>query len=151
MIYTKKPFNFSPKFSASGCFLKINDCGVEKFLVFLRQDYKPQGNTWSVPAGKIEDDESPFECMIRELKEETGLLFNVSDLKFHKKFNILYDFEKPAFDFEYNVFSIELNSKPDIKIDLNDHKEFRWVTPSEAFDLTLIPDEEPCIKLVYSM
>lgn len=151
MIYDVTPTTFNPKFCVSGCFLKIKEDGQDKFLMFLRQDHKPQPNTWSVPAGKIEDGETAAECMIRELIEETGLHFSLSDLNFHKKFNILYDFEKPAFDFEYNIYSIELNSKPEIKMDLNDHKEFRWVTPQEALELNLIPDEEPCIRLVYGI
>jgi len=28
---------------------------------------------WSMPAGSIELDESIFECLVREVKEETGL------------------------------------------------------------------------------
>ncbi len=151
MIYDETPSIFNPKIKVSGCFLKIKDGGIDKFLMFLRQDHKPQPNTWSVPAGKIEIGENASECMLRELKEETGLRFSLSDLKFHKKLDILYDFEQPAFDFEYNIFSIDLDNKPNIKIDLNDHKEFRWVSPKEALELNLIPDEEPCIRLVYGM
>jgi len=149
MIYKKRPLIFKPKFCASGCFLQIKENGQDKFLMFLRQDYKPQGNTWSVPAGKIEKGENATQCILRELEEETGLKFNKNDLKFHKQLDILYEFEKPCFQFEYNIFSIKLDSKPEIKIDLNDHKKFKWVTPKEALKLRLIPDEEPCIKLVY--
>lgn len=151
MIYDKKPKNFNPKFCVSGCFLKIKENENDKFLMFLRQDHKPQPNTWSVPAGKIENGESAEEAMVRELKEETGLIFSIGDLRFHKIFYILYDFEKPVFDFEYSIFSIELDSKPKIKLDLNDHKKFKWVTPKEALKMNLIPDEEPCIRLVYGM
>lgn len=149
MIYNKTPSSFNPRFCVSGCFLQIKENGIDKFLMFLRQDHKPQGNTWSVPAGKIEKGENASECMLRELEEETGLVFSLSDLKFHKKFDILYDFEEPAFDFEYSIFSIKLKKKPEIKIDLNDHKEFKWVSVDEALKLNLIPDEEPCIRLVY--
>jgi 8-oxo-dGTP diphosphatase len=151
MIYKLKPTTFNSKFCVSGCFLQIEEKSIKEFLMFLRQDHKPQPNTWSVPAGKIEKGETPEECMIRELKEETGLMFSESDLIFHKKFYILYNLEQPNFEFEYNIYSIKLDLKPKIKMDLNDHKEFRWVTPKEALELNLIPDEEPCIRLVYGI
>lgn len=149
IIYKICPEKFNPRFSVSGCFLQIEENCKEKFLMFLRQDNKPQPNTWSVPAGKIEKNETPEQCIIRELLEETGLKFNEKDLKFHKKLFILYNREKPNFDFIYYIYSIKLPSKPTIKMDIKDHKEFRWTTVNEALKLNLIPDEDSCIKLVY--
>ena len=41
-----------------------------KGFMLLVQQY---GETWSVPKGHIEGDESPLDCAYRELEEETGI------------------------------------------------------------------------------
>ncbi|MFH2055250.1 MAG: NUDIX domain-containing protein [bacterium] len=53
-----------------------------KLLLVKRAGYPREGD-WCIPAGFVEWDESPAECAVRELKEETGFdielqgLFNV--------------------------------------------------------------------------
>lgn len=45
----------------------------EKFLLLKRSEENSSSGEWVFPGGKIEQDESPKEAAIRELKEETGL------------------------------------------------------------------------------
>ena len=68
MISEVKPKNFAPKYEVVGCFVEHNG----KILLLHRQDNILQGNTWGLPAGRIEPGESPEEAMVREIKEETG-------------------------------------------------------------------------------
>jgi ADP-ribose pyrophosphatase YjhB (NUDIX family) len=42
-------------------------------LLLVRRADEPRRGDWCVPAGFMEWDESPSECAVRELKEETGL------------------------------------------------------------------------------
>ena len=35
--------------------------------------HRPQYDDWTLPKGKIETDESPEDCALREVREETGL------------------------------------------------------------------------------
>jgi 8-oxo-dGTP pyrophosphatase MutT (NUDIX family) len=39
-------------------------------LLLVKPDYK---NSWLVPGGATDEDESPLQCAVRETKEETGL------------------------------------------------------------------------------
>jgi 8-oxo-dGTP diphosphatase len=42
-------------------------------VLLLKRTKEPNLGLWVAPGGKIEVDESPYECAIRELYEETGL------------------------------------------------------------------------------
>ena len=70
MIYKTKPDNFSPRFEIVSCFVESDG----KILLLHRQYHKPQGNTWGVPAGKVDKDEDIFQAIAREIAEEAGLL-----------------------------------------------------------------------------
>lgn len=50
-------------------------------ILMVLQTYK--GNTfWTLPGGRIETNEKPLECAIRETKEETGLEIEIIDQVF---------------------------------------------------------------------
>lgn len=54
-------------------------------IVLVKQFRKPiEKVIWEIPAGKLEIGESPKECAIRELKEETG--YTAKDIKLIHKF-----------------------------------------------------------------
>lgn len=42
-------------------------------VLMMKRNKEPNLGLWVVPGGKIEVDESPYECAVRELREETGL------------------------------------------------------------------------------
>ncbi len=135
--------DFNLKFEVSGCFLEYNS----RFLVLLRQDHKPQGNTWSVPAGKVNTFEAPEATMARELLEETGYQANPEDFKLIDVFNVRHS----GYDFVYRTFKLVLNEQPVITLEPAEHKDYRWVTPQEALLLDLISDEDACIKSCYKL
>ena len=57
----------------TGCKIALF-CG-DKLLTILRDDKSniPYPNTWELPGGGREGDESPFECVAREVFEELGI------------------------------------------------------------------------------
>lgn len=52
----------------------VNDQG--EVLLFLRDDDPgiPYPNMWDLPGGHVEDGETPKDCIVREMKEEMGLV-----------------------------------------------------------------------------
>ncbi len=54
-------------YASSACYLKIND------QVLMLKYNKKWGSVWTPPGGKVEDFESPLDCIMREYQEETGL------------------------------------------------------------------------------
>lgn len=141
MIYEKKPNKFNPKFDVVGCFVEYN----WKFLLLHRQNNKPQANTWWIPGGKVDIWESIENTMIRELKEETWLELPLSKLSYFNKVYI----KSEEYDFVYHMFSLKLNTNIDIILNLNEHKDFNWISPKNSLNLPLIHDLDNCIKLFY--
>ena len=140
MIYRDRPEGFAPRFAVVSCFLEHGG----KILLLLRQDHKPQGNTWGVPAGKIDRGESKEAAIRREILEETG--YDVgSDVSFFTALYVRY----PEYDFTYHIFHHRVPGDPAIAIEPNEHKEYRWVAPHEALQMPLIQDEDACIELFY--
>ncbi len=141
MIYLEKPADFKEKFRVASCFV---ECG-EEILLLLRQDQKPQGGTWGVPAGKIEVGELEVDAMVRELREETKLDVNPRQFSTPKVVFVRY----AEYDFPYYIYQLRFNVKPEIVIDPKDHKAFMWVTRTLALGMNMIQDEDACIKLCY--
>jgi 8-oxo-dGTP pyrophosphatase MutT (NUDIX family) len=142
MIYLEKPKEFNSKFDVVSCFFKKDD----KFLLLLRQDSKPQGGTWGVPAGKVEEGESLTEAICREIKEETGFKFTEDLPKLIYTVFVKY----PDYDFVYHIFGFDVNNDYEVEIDPISHKEFKWVTKEEALKMNFIQDLDSCINLYFN-
>jgi 8-oxo-dGTP diphosphatase len=53
------------------CFIRRND-----EILMLNREYKPTLGLWNGVGGKVEENETPLECVIREVKEETDIDIN---------------------------------------------------------------------------
>ncbi|MFA5934310.1 MAG: NUDIX hydrolase [Candidatus Paceibacterota bacterium] len=143
MIYLKKPKKFNSIFEVVSCFFEKDG----KILLLHRQDYKPQGNTWGVPAGKVEVNEIPIDAITRELKEEISYKINTDTFKLTKTIYVKY----PKYDFIYHIYYLPITKNFEIKIDPKAHKDFKWITPKEALNMNLIQDLDACIKIQYNI
>ena len=70
----------------SGC--KIALLCDDKLLTILRDDISsiPWPNMWELPGGGREGEETPFECVQREVFEELGLKLEEADILWVKKY-----------------------------------------------------------------
>lgn len=46
-------------------------------VLLIRRGRPPRAGTWSLPGGHVEDGETPEETVVREVREETGLVVSV--------------------------------------------------------------------------
>jgi 8-oxo-dGTP pyrophosphatase MutT (NUDIX family) len=141
MLYKEKPERYNPKFEIAGCLIET----AKKILLLHRQDHKPQGNTWGVPAGKRDTGEDLLTTIAREVKEETGIQIE-RDTFTHLD---TYYTRFTAYDFTYHQFFVSLSHEPKVQINPQEHKAFLWITPQEALSLPLIEDLPEIIKLRY--
>lgn len=137
------PDGFNPKFEVVSCFVEHNG----EILLLHRQNHKPQGDTWGVPAGKIDVNEKISDAILREIKEETGFEISSSKISYYGKVYVRY----PTYDFVYHTFYTKLSVKLIAQINLQEHKEFRWESPKNALNLPLIQDLDSCIKIFYKI
>ena len=145
-----KPKNFNPKFEVVSCFLQYQN----EFLLLLRQNHKNQGNTYGVPAGKIDQWETPLQAMIRELSEETGIILSPEQQQYLTYFKKVYPIHS-GYEFIYHMYHLDgekiFPTKPNLTINPNEHKEYIRITPSQAINKSLVPDLDTCIKLYYDI
>ena len=140
-MFKEKPADFNKRFDIVGCFLEHDN----KFLLLRRQPHKANGETWGLPAGKKEENESIEQAILREVEEETGIKLSSSDVKY---FDSLY-VRDGDFDIEWHMFSTQLNVPPSVQCNPHEHSEFCWVLPSEALGMSLIHDLPESIQIFY--
>lgn len=111
-----------------------------KFLMGNKaKDVGPYPNTWRLPGGGVEEDETPEEAITREVKEETGL--GVTKIE---KAGYLED-EEPnkhgeMTHYKFHVFRVETIGNENVTAEF---PELRWIAKSE---FNSIPLARPTIK-----
>ena len=80
----------------SGC--KIALISDDKLLTILRDDIStiPWPNMWELPGGGREDEETPFECVQREVFEELGLKIEETAIVWVKAYPGMLDPDKTS-------------------------------------------------------
>ena len=97
MIYDKQPKDFVPDMEVVACLVEYKG----KILWLHRHTYKPEGDKWGLPGGKINKEDANKEtAMLRELQEETGLVLEKKDLNFYKTFFVSH----LGYNFFYHYF-----------------------------------------------
>ncbi len=128
-VSTTKPDGFTPLFEVAGTFIEVGD----EILLMHRHPDKPYGETWGIPAGKIEKGETPLEAAIREAAEETGIVFPGLPEQIGPLYVRLEDY-----DFTFHVFRITFDQKPEVLHEPDAHIDWIWIAPEQALAYPLI-------------
>ena len=80
----------------SGCKIALLCDG--RLLTILRDDFPtiPWPNMWELPGGGREDEETPFECVQREVFEELSLKLEEADILWTKEYQGMLDPDKTS-------------------------------------------------------
>ncbi len=108
-----------------------------KVLIAQRQPGSHMEYRWEFPGGKLEPDETPEECIIREIKEEMDIDIEVVDI--YKVVKFKYE-EKDILLLCYLCRLLKGDGKA---LECND---FRWVTKDELPDFDFVPADLPIVE-----
>lgn len=101
-----------------------------KILIAQRNMKKSQGGLWEFPGGKIENDETMEEAIVREIKEELDM-----DIVFESYFD-----EKKYIYPEKEINLIALNCRIiGEKYNVLEHEKVEWITVEEFDNFEFAP------------
>ena len=144
MVVFTRPEGFEPSFRVAGCFLAFEG----RFLLLQRAEHDQSfASHWGAPGGGIDDGETPAEAALREVREETGLCFELADLEELGAGYVTID--NKGKQFEYHMYRIRVDAEPELVLDQNEHQNHVWVTAEEALELPLVADMDECVREVW--
>ncbi len=105
-----------------------------KVLITRRAPGEKLAGMWEFPGGKLEHEETPQECITRELREELG----VESVAGETLTSTTYTY--PGGTIELIAIMVTLQS---IQFTLQVHDLFEWVRPQELLQYDLAPADIP--------
>ncbi len=109
------------------CYLEKDGCYL--MLHRTKKENDENHDKWIAPGGKFEDGEAPEECMLREVREETGLTLN------RYRIRGIITFLSDVWEGEYMF----LYTSDDFSGELSDcdEGELEWIPKEKLMELTL--------------
>ncbi len=120
------------------CYIEKNDSYL--LLHRTKKEHDFNKDKWIGVGGKFEDGESPEECLLREVKEETGL--TLRSWHWHGIVTFVSD--------EYPTEYMYLYTSSDFTGELSDcdEGELEWVPRAKIFSLPLWPGDRIFLRLM---
>lgn len=112
-----------------------------KILLAQRPPGKTMAGLWEFPGGKVHDNESLEAALVREIKEELGIVLKPSALSF--ALTIHHDY--PDFHLEMPMF---LARTWQGEISPLEGQELAWVNPEDLNDYPMPPADAPLIAKI---
>ena len=107
-------------------------------ILLTQRGYGEYKDKWEFPGGKIEENETEEETIIREIKEELDASIKV------EKFLTKVEYDYTSFYLKMNVFITSLTSS---HLLFKEHESYKWIDISELNDLDAL-DLLPADRLI---
>ena len=113
----------------------------EKILITRRKEHVPYPLLWEFPGGKMEKNEDPRECVVREIKEELDMDIQVEDI-----FDVVY-YRYPERPVMVLAYRCRWSGGEIQDLEVTEH---RWATASELALFDFLPADIPLIEQLQS-
>ncbi|SDB03750.1 NUDIX hydrolase [Eubacterium oxidoreducens] len=121
-------------------YIEQEDCYL--MLYRNKKEHDQSHGKWLGVGGKFEENESPVECMMREVLEETGLTVK------KYRFRGLVTFVSDLYETEYmHLFTVSEYSG---QLKECNEGELRWIPKSQIMDLNLWDGDREFFKLLFA-
>lgn len=110
-----------------------------KILIAKRGKDDPLKDKWEFPGGKVEPDETPEECLQRELEEELGVVTEIGEFIFSRK----HEYSHIAIDLlVYRAHHVSG------QFAALDHAEIKWVAPRDLGKYDFPEADAPIVEML---
>ena len=110
--------------------LRTNPTTHQKEIFATQRGYGEYKDGWEIPGGKIEEGESPEECIVREIQEELA-----TQVKAEKEIGVV-DYDYPAFHLTMHCILCTIVSGD---LQLLEHESARWLTKENLRSVDWLP------------
>jgi 8-oxo-dGTP diphosphatase len=109
-----------------------------RVLIAKRPHGKELAGFWEFPGGKVENGETPEQCLIRELDEELGI-------KVTKACLAPFVFTSHAYESFHLLMPLYLVRRWEGFVSAREHEAIAWVKPDKLGDYQMPPADEPLV------
>ena len=102
----------------------------DKVFIAQRKEGRHLAGYWEFPGGKVEPNEAPQDCLVREFREEFTIDISVNEFIA----DYIYHYDDKSIRLISYFATLESGN-----IVLNDHDAYMWVTISNLNDYNLAP------------
>lgn len=114
-------------------------CGVliiDEKVMIARRSYGSAKGTFEFPGGKVEENETKEEALIREFKEECHI-----DIEKVQYLESSFDIQEE--EISLTCFTCTAKKKP---VDLIAHDQYIWTTPDHIYDYPFFKSDEKLVE-----
>lgn len=139
-VFEVKPPKFQSQAEVAGCYIEVDG----KILLLQTGGDEPETGKWSIPGGKVEDEEPAYLTAIRELEEETGIRVEKEQLR---DLGALY-IRKPYFVFTFHLFQVTLLERgANVRLS-EEHTAYCWASRKELERLPLMASAKEVLTFI---
>ena len=115
-----------------------------RVLIAQRPVGKPMSGLWEFPGGKVEQGEAPEQTLIRELKEELGIVVNVACLA-------PLTFASHSYPDFHLLMPLYVCRRWEGIVRALEAQQLAWVRPNRLRDYPMPPADEPLVSHLMSL
>lgn len=122
--------------------LRTNPDTHKKELFATQRGYGDWRGWWEFPGGKIEEDETPEQCIVREIREELA-----TEVRAEKCIGTV-EYDYPAFHLTMHCILCSIISG---KLELLEHENAKWLTRETLRTVKWLPADELILDKVENL